>query len=928
MSLPIGTIARDIEKVLKNLNESSLDYDEQITDTYKKFDHQYTDRNDYKLWRCMFEPYFAHNKPRLKCHMSEDRRDWVKFARAALESNDLCVFWSLVSISPEIIERVVKNCEFDDSDPIWQLSHGIYVRLKDAKALPACPASCGIAAALFLIKYQYLHNKAKKQINQEEIAWMVVQIERWFRLTDQSWSPGKKVETSNLELERKCRDGRLRAGHDAYEHNILVKALNSVRPFISHSYNGADLQQVAARFALSAWLTARSRRLAEMKYQESAHGRTNFNEKRAKGNRRTAVLTEFDCLNNLVLATRDAARSQQDYLEFARYAYLMLRFIPNEFSQDEKIAKEIFGRRSLMFRYIKEAGLEVDGRYKRIEIETQPTGEKHETLDATSTVEFLNSENPRILKTRELKGYALIVETDQQKMNEWKVLREEFPRASHETAAGYLLTIIKKLGDAGEAASPHALDAAYKIALHYGFIRSAGKLLRRSVSKSDFSLTKSHVVDFVHAVRRSMSLEPFGMRQELIINWRNLIIECCDVLYLRDNHCSGWLSPDESLLIHETLIGRTHTHQRTLKFDSARRLYGKAAGVFEFDDIRDFYDRDYMFWRKPMGIATADTIAQFCQRYEKSSLGVPVMASMLVFGSFVSIIAVGQCGKIINRLVELNGCNVDDDTKWLVGGAEYWFKFRDEPLEDQIESIELVDNLVAALLSIAHECDPVARTLILAAEPNLLQLPWQYFFRVREASAECTERCRFLVALVPNLGTMAINRDDNDMEFGLKLVLSTDRDSQLDSVMSAVERTVKTAGEISSMCLVVGHGQPGDGGVTGVALGQGRFLASVEQWMDVIRAKHVVLHCCHGGGIDPIYMAEIGGVPGIGLAMGVETFIAPVTEVGASVAVVFQEELFSGEKIEIGECYLRAISREAAVMLYSIYGNPYERFVV
>lgn len=946
MSVLIGTIVRHLERALPidTPDGPTPEDTQQIMSAYEDYDRRYANRADYKLWRCALEPYFARNKPWLggwQTSISAQWVDWSSLARSGLNSNDNSVFWSTVALAPELIARIARDGDTGDGAPIWPIVHQMYSKLEyEAEPLSACPASCGVAATLFLVRYQYLHHRAGKKLSEDSVARIVASIERWLCVTDPQWRPGFRLDASGLQDERKSKAGRLRPGHDAHEFTTFVNSMRAVRPFISLNTStlnaeGARLQRVAADFAHTAWLTARSVRLDELRHQEYMQARRGWDPSRARKKRRTAVLSEFSCLNNLVLATRDSARSQSDYLNFARFAYLMLRFIPDEFVQDPKILPELKGRRSMMFRYIKEAGLEVDPRFTKDQLSTP---EQTNSFPVNDEIDTIDDKMPRLTSVISQSGYGLVVEADQERMEEWQTVKSEIPKGARETAPGYLLTVVKRVADSGAHASEGTLRAIFHLSLHYGFIRSAGKILHRAVSGDDFPLTKEDVLDFVHSMRRTMSLDPFGMRNKWISAWQSLVRDACDKLWTQRATTGEWFRNDELLWVHETLMGRTHTHQRTLSYEAATRLYGKATGVFEFGDMREFYDRDYAFWRRPMGVATSNTLGRFSQSYAGSSRGAPVMASILCFGRFVSVVAVGRDERICAREVSLEGRSVEGDVEELQKGSEFWFRSPALAFDEQIGSTAMLDELVGALLGICQDCDAGARSILLAAEPILAQLPWQYLVGVNLSAGATTEseqgRKAWLVSLVPNLSTITIGRQTDDLNSGLKLMVASERDSALETIGKVISETTRDREEkCDSLCIIAGHGKStrdqADSKVTSVSLGNERALDSIGAWMEVLRAKHIVLHCCHAGGVAPILMRELGGVPGIGLALGAEVFIAPVTEVSASVAAVLQEELFEGEgDRDVAESYLSAIDRNPAVVLYNIYGNPYERLFV
>jgi hypothetical protein len=131
----------------------------------------------------------------------------------------------------------------------------------------------------------------------------------------------------------------------------------------------------------------------------------------------------------------------------------------------------------------------------------------------------------------------------------------------------------------------------------------------------------------------------------------------------------------------------------------------------------------------------------------------------------------------------------------------------------------------------------------------------------------------------------------------------------------------------TSLRIVLGHGQEANGSaLPAINLGDGRVLQSIEDWMEILRSRHVILHCCHSGRTEPIFMRELGGLPGVALALGTTALLAPASEVAASAAVALQENLFAG--LSIGEAYMKAISQDPGACLYNCFGDPYESLAV
>jgi hypothetical protein len=960
MSLPIGAIVRDLERALPVdvRDDPTPEQEAAIQAAYDRFDARYQNRPDYKLWRCTIYPYFAHRRPWLAGRQTRFSAAWVDevaFARLAAESSDPIVFWSAVGLAPDLIKTAVKAKAYGRSAPIWAFVHQLHSRLAfEIGPLPHCAASCGITAATFLVSYHFLYSQAGRTFPLPALTDFANHITNWLLLADPAWKPGNRVDTSDLERERKDGRGRLRASHDTYEFGVLIFTLKLIGPLISTNINSLTeeamhLLDFAYGCARSAWVTARSNRLWTIEHQKA---KLLFSTDRAKWLRRKTFITEFRCLLNLSQAARNAGY----YLEHAKFIYLIFRLIPDEFIDDPIVVKEL-RRRSSVYRYVKEAGLEVDPRFERERASAGPSTMNMVSEENGSGIEKNLSENladisldntiddyferrRTISEAGAVSGYTLNIERDQMICPAWQEVISEMPNKNNEILPRYLQSVIRSLADAGALASPHLLKAGYDLARRYGMIRSAGKILARAVYEGDFKHTKKDVMDFVHSVRRCMALEPFGLRHEKIMEWRRLILDSCAFLFSQQASGQSWFSVSEKHWIHETLIARTHVHQKSLSLKEASRLYGKASGIFNFDDLREFYDQEYNFLSRPMNVATPETIATFAKRYMETTLGAPVLISVLCLPNLISLVAVGKDGQLHGGEIEIPSANLADGVKELIEGSEFWFRSPAVPFVDQIDWSPPLVELADRILDLAAECDATARVLILALEPLLAELPWQHLLCTRAASrrpgmiSDAKAATGLLVSIVPSLSTITINRRDRDgIEEGIRTVLSREGDEGDHAVRTVVEAVGSTidvwSGVGASVCVLVGHGARQEGSpLPAVKLGDTKELATIDDWMGVMRSRHMILHCCHSGATEPVFMHELGGVPGVGLSLGVEVFLAPVCEVRFPISVALQKSIFGGlGGEEVGVLYMKAIEKNIGVCLYNLYGNPYEIFL-
>src|SRR6266478_698564 len=242
----LGAIVFDLEKCLPKkpavgIQKKDID---QIKEVYRRFDNQYSERPDYKLWRSAMIPHFAEAKPWLIAEAPSEWHDWAQFARLGSESDNQVVLWSTVSIACNMMLKAAHDLDRNDSAvTIWSFVERLCGRLRfELEPLSLCPASCGISAISFIQCYQYLHHKAAHRIEISVVVELMKDIKRWVEHVDPNWDPGFKLDLDTLRQERKGR-GRLHPGHDIFEFGRLVSTLRNIWGSVADSI--CELDQTA-----------------------------------------------------------------------------------------------------------------------------------------------------------------------------------------------------------------------------------------------------------------------------------------------------------------------------------------------------------------------------------------------------------------------------------------------------------------------------------------------------------------------------------------------------------------------------------------------------------------------------------------------------------------------------------------------------------
>ena len=935
--MPIGAILRQLETRLRIALPRNLPKPltsrmmRHVTDVYREFDSTYQTRIDYKLWRRAGLPLPSEELKSLTSWRTEHSISWDHWsdiARVATESNDSIIFWSVVALASDLIKSARSPKGRIDPGEAGGIMDRLQERLRSKpERILWCPASCEMAAALFLMQFQFCHLPSKRedgwrekrnyhQFSIEEIEEWLRQVEAQLRRVDPKWKPGQRINTARLEKERKeC--PVLRGGFALEELAILTETLREVFPFISENEEVLDdrakaLRRTACDYAYTAWITARAWRLRETRYQEM---NATSNPDRASRDREThfkirqrAFIKERDCILNLSNALRDAER----YLESALFFYRFMRLTPNEFADDPYIVTTLYNR-GVVFQQLREAGFEVDPRFAAVE----KIAEQRE----------LAGEQGRAKKNE--RGFFRVIERDQKELAAWAPVIKEFPQEidNGERLKAYVRRVMRLLVGT-HPASRQALEAGYQLALRYGYIRTAAKILERAVENDEFEFKNEHVLKLVERVVQCMSFDPFSLDYETLGEWHQLIRRACFKLY-QNRTGANWLSGWDKINVHEALLGTTHTHHRSLGRESASRLFGKAVGTFSVRDLREFYDRQHDFLVSPPAPATSREIAAFCRRNKSSSLGQAAYVSILCMQNLVSVVGVGENGRVKAEDVPVK--NLPQQLQEIVSQSKVWFRYQ-AGLQRRINwSADLI-RIGRAVMSVARKCNKEARVIILAVEPHLAALPWQHLIAVSAATLEFERSAdravtQYLVSIVPNARAIMLDAS-RDFNLGILPIISSEKDPAILEVSDSIARTtLPYATSRVSACVVVGHGKKSDGGDLPVINLGHKQLDTIEEWVKIMRARHVILHCCHSAGADALFMHELGGLPGIALSLGSSVLLAPVTEVGERTAITLQESVFENPESPIGKSYLNAVSKNPTVCLYNFFGNPYDKLV-
>ena len=205
----LGAIVWNLEKGLSPYRTFPTDAEDRaIRGIYQHFDERFDNRPDYKLWRTGLLPHFSASKPWLykpeTPFLRADQHSVAKFGVLCAESDDRTVLWSAIGLAASIIrDHQKRGIVFNHSGPLWTFVDRLYGRLRyELDPLLNCPASCGLAAAFFMLAYQNLYHNSGRSLRQSELDDFFNLLEHWFNVTDPEWQPGRKLSLARVENEK------------------------------------------------------------------------------------------------------------------------------------------------------------------------------------------------------------------------------------------------------------------------------------------------------------------------------------------------------------------------------------------------------------------------------------------------------------------------------------------------------------------------------------------------------------------------------------------------------------------------------------------------------------------------------------------------------------------------------------------------------
>jgi hypothetical protein len=811
-----------------------------------------------------------------------------------LQSGEAEVVWGLLSVLPSVLTSRTRGQIFSSRE-LQSLVEACDLRLGSRLCpVPGAEAGCRMAELQVHGAVQGFRWKFEPhEIGCKEARHCVEVISESLSDLDPSWSPGRKLA---IPLEAGPR--RLRGDRRQFLPYDPVMAIIDRIPLML--YNAAQMCRCAAyeegkitpdtewllkqRALLlqTEWRSIRSQRKGEQDWREGKKPHT-FNLDLPK-----MLETENQALYEAARAAWDAGQ----YHTFPVLAHLYLWSA--EDNQENRSFVSFFAK------WIHQLGLEVP----------PPFANKSKAGAAA-----------RIQKACDDSPYWWRLRADQQADPNWRVILDRYEEWRHVLRTNAAnpdpcyydpFQLFKFLGFAmaeGRYSEPVVARSAFCLALRYGWTGLAEKFL------GAFGATKKEVLDFCHHLKRIQQACPFGIddaedqhpawRRVLKSAWRSLL-------------GGPRLDAEESLVMHEVLVGRTVELVRWKGAGAAPPLLRKYSDLASEAEVREMVSAGGHAILPGVATIGPEGVLSLLRELSDSPLGRPVCASIVRLpGDRLSVLAVDQscargedwkvCVKPFPGLgAEIQALN---DTKdWLKIGNQ---DESEPPIDWGEQFTALCKFLGAQASSLNRSCG----WLLLALEPDLAEFPWQDLVRRHWPAPEPP-----FVSLIPNFGWAS--RSKADLESFPKTTenlknLSQHRDFSEFKIEIEKDLERNPAG-VGSTAIFLGHGRR-EGDFTTIEAGTGPLRR--ESWLEIGEYQLVMVHSCSTGRVQGGFLGDLGGVPAIALAAGSRLVCAPVTEVPLRTARILHKWHFRPDVPTAFGCrYMRALAEDPWVGTYTCYG--------
>jgi hypothetical protein len=532
------------------------------------------------------------------------------------------------------------------------------------------------------------------------------------------------------------------------------------------------------------------------------------------------------------------------------------------------------------------------------------------------------------------------IQGDQAINTSWKTLSDSYPVWSSIVANGGkpeasalsydgvdTLKYLAHAANKGELTDQAVIRAAYQLALDYGFMKWAGKLL------GSLQATRQDLLDFAHNLKRLQQLMPFGMdriTQELL---QRQLKDC--LLSLSDAELSYG---EDLLVVHELLLGRSLQMIRNADGETARLLAQAHGDLISEAGGRLAAIREPSVTTKGPATVMPWKVEKFMHDLSHTEIGAPVCISIVRSESDqLHILACGRnregdvrwVSELVNGEGKASVKGVAERLGRLKQTCREWL----EPDENGLDELHVdwgtpFENLCLRISAIAKDLSADCRWVMLAVDAELAALPWQDLFRRFWEGGTPV-----LVSLVPSFGWASLCHErectyPDDYRRELSTVIDRARLQAGLSDLNTLRFRIRDAFQaapwlFNETAIVAGHGKTSESGFPLIEVANG--ILNEDDWIGLSDYRIVVLHSCFGGHVAPGYLGDLGGLIGLTLGGQTKLLCAPVAEVPVEAAIKLHQHHGKADgPREFGLRYLNALKENPSVGLYNLYGLPTE----
>lgn len=886
---------------------------------WRAYDEVFGVRCDYRLWRQEFRNRF---------YPSDKVAPVSTLVASGLEGSEVVVWGTLCSVAgilgagkkgkypDNVVSEVASLCSKRMAgralSPPLGTVHG-------CAAIRLCVES-GIDRAWYSTANQPLHSNIELRNN------ILDNVERLVCQLDSQWRPGRTVALDSIyrpPAKRKAREPIDCAIADSrpvltFDQFVLARYIRNVffrASFVgSHATqsivvddNAIALFQRGYYFAMSAWLSARSLRIAE---EQRLADDPDWHAKIPLGD---LYREEMQALRRVIGAAGEAGR----HATVACLCHHMLATIPDGWDEPDW---DWFDPDELAY-HIRQLGLEVPERFVRARKPRFPH------LRGTACGSVQDAKHPSVSEDnggsndRQKDPAAACVPDairdrlakEQSVSDWWEHILRTTPASKDRDVPTRLLGYFVTCAQLGKIQDADALIAGLRLCVRkYNRLADARRLLDL---KCFPALSRDDALFYAEAISLASTLRPWAIDSAAHRQWQGILRRIWGE--------SEWDTRrvDEEMFVHETLLGRLLPTIRDAGSQQlARKLYNRMP---EEEIVRSY---DHLGEARARGASTTDITStqRALAALGDGELGKPVALSVVWLGQerwgILAVAANGQCCYSREHLPGSPHSEMKEilATPELHLGVPWGNAF-----------LTLGDRIA----EVAKQADPMSKWMMLALEPNLAKLPWQNLIGTR-----------FAVSLVPSLTWVVVAQNHpSGYEPSPALVVSSQAQlmaphgavieptarkrlaKEYEDLRSSVQQTRQflTAGS-ASVAVVVGHGTwNAEDKITSVIAPE--LPIGWDQWMEIAMRRVVIVHACSAGRVAHQFIGDISGLPAIALGQKCHLFAAPTSEVQASTATSLHRALLAKGNESIGSRYLRAIDEDNSVNLYNLWGFLNER---